>query len=273
MSARRILMLALIGAIYMVGTGVGTVDTVEVRGTIEELEAAPDNLLVISNPAASAAEQGRIWDYSSFAGFWYDLEDNLETETLTILATVPAGETNEGDDTLNYDGDDRTIDENALIYRTAPEFQEYELHQDVAPTTTERNTQTPMEEKYDGDGVDDEPGAGDRLDLDIGLCVESDNPGGDCGYFIEGWMAEEYVAIDGNADELCKLLVEFEDHDKKTLSIGEECDLGGGFTLVANQIDPENDKVWFSLAKNGTELDNEVASTLWRQNEVGFVDH
>jgi len=74
-------------------------------------------------------------------------------------------------------------------------------------------------------------------------------------------MAEKYIAIEDNADKLCKLLVEFEDDDKKTLSTGEEWDLGGGFSLTANQIDLEGDKVWFTLKKNDKELDSEVIAT------------
>ena len=83
-------------------------------------------------------------------------------------------------------------------------------------------------------------------------------------------MTEKYVAIYNNADKLCKLLVEFEYNDKKTLSTGEAWDLGGGFSLVATQIDPGNDKVWFSLAKNGTELDTEIvaAGTVNAQDRV-----
>jgi S-layer protein (TIGR01567 family) len=42
------------------------------------------------------------------------------------------------------------------------------------------------------------------------------------------------------------------------LATGEAWELGGGFALTAQQIDLEGDKVWFSLAKNGNELDNEV---------------
>nr|QNO41346.1 major S-layer protein [Methanosarcinales archaeon ANME-2c ERB4]QNO47221.1 major S-layer protein [Methanosarcinales archaeon ANME-2c ERB4]QNO47317.1 major S-layer protein [Methanosarcinales archaeon ANME-2c ERB4] len=247
MNKRMIVLIALVVAVSAVPA---SAETLEVRGTIEELD--------VVNPALT---YDRVWDYSNFAGFWCDLDGGLATETLTILATVPSGETNEGSPTLNYVGDDRTIDENTLIYRTAPEFQEYELHQDIAPTTTERATQNRMEEQYDGDGVNDAPGAGDRLDLDIGLCVDSGNPGGDCGYFLEGWMGGKYVALDNNADELCELLVEFEDDDKKTLATGEEWDLGGGFALVANRIDLEGDKVWFLLKKDGKELDNEVTST------------
>ncbi|MEA1865383.1 MAG: S-layer protein domain-containing protein, partial [Euryarchaeota archaeon] len=62
------------------------------------------------------------------------------------------------------------------------------------------------------------------------------------------------------ADKLVKLLVEFEDDDRKTLSTGESWDLGGGFTLTAKEIDLEGAMVWLSLAKDDTELDNEVIS-------------
>jgi S-layer protein (TIGR01567 family) len=208
--------------------------TYEVRGTIEELDGDDSTL-----------DEDRVWDYSEFAGFWYDLDDNLETERLTILSGAVAGDTI---GPLNYDTNQRTIGEGRLEYTTHPVFQEYELHQDV---TVDRDATDEEDDRW-ADGL---------LEQHIGLLVESSNPRGDCGYYIEGWMAEEYVAIDGNADELCKLMVEFEDDDKKTLVVGEEWDLGGGFALVANQIDLEGDKVWFSLKKDGRELDNEVAST------------
>ncbi|MEA1869004.1 MAG: S-layer protein domain-containing protein, partial [Euryarchaeota archaeon] len=155
-----------------------------------------------------------------------------------------------GTDTLMYPTD-REIGEGSLVYTTYPMFQEYQMHQDIEPSPS--RGQTAMEMTFD---VLFERGPGST-----GLCVESDNPGGDCGYFLEGWMGEKYVAIDDNADKLCKLLVEFEDDDKKTLSTGEEWDLGSGYSLTANQINLEGDKVWFSLKKDGREIDNEVAST------------
>jgi len=81
------------------------------------------------------------------------------------------------------------------------------------------------------------------------------------GCLVGGWVGRQYVAINGRADKICELLVEFEGDDKKTLSTGEPWDLGGGFTLTARQINIEGDKVWLSLYKNGKELDNEVVST------------
>lgn len=80
------------------------------------------------------------------------------------------------------------------------------------------------------------------------------------GYLAEGWVGRQCVAINGSVDRLCELLVEFEDTDKKTLATGEKWDLGGGFALTAMQIDLEGDKVWFSLCKDGKELDSEVIS-------------
>ena len=117
---------------------------------------------------------------------------------------------------------DRTIETDALTYTTSPVWREYELHKN------------------------------------LGLTVESDHYGGDSGYWIEFWMGERYVTINGKSSKLAKPLVEFNDTDTKTLVTGEEWDLGGGFSLNAMQIDLEGDKVWFRLCKNGEELDSEV---------------
>jgi hypothetical protein len=88
--------------------------------------------------------------------------------------------------TLNATTGDRTVDENRLVYQTSSVYQEYELY---------------MKE---------------------GLTVGSDHPGSDSGYFIEGWMGEMYVAIDGKTNKLTKLLVEFDDNDKETLLTGDK---------------------------------------------------
>ena len=178
-------------------------NTVEIRGEIQNFTTQPGDI---------------VFTPFNFAGFWYDIDDNLGTESLTIK-------------NCSLSGTQRTIPEDALVYSTSPMFQYYELYEDM------------------------------------GLTVESDNSGGDQGYYMEGWLAEDYVCLDGNADELVKLLVEFEDDDKKTLSMGEEWILGGGFVLTAQQIDLEGDKVIFQLTKDGKELDVEVVSTGGRQQD------
>ena len=124
--------------------------------------------------------------------------------------------------TLTGPNADRTIDECNLIYTTRPIWREYELHKN------------------------------------LGLTVDSGYYDRESGYWIEFWMGEMYVAIDGRADKLAKPLVEFNSADIKTLATGEDWDLGGGFALEAKQIDMEGEKVWLCLYRDGKEIDNGV---------------
>jgi len=189
----------LVLAVAMVGAAsadddVTMVDTVEVRGEVQN---------------GSEAFKGITWDARNFAAFWYDLDDDISTETLTLNASEV------------HDGD-RTIDEDKLVYTTSPKAQKYELYKDG---------------------------------MHLGGADNNTH------YFIEGWLAEKYVAVNNNSDKLVKLLVEFEGDDKKTLSTGESWDLGSGFALTAQQIDLDGGKVWMLLEKDGKELDSEVIST------------
>ncbi|MEA3281963.1 MAG: S-layer protein domain-containing protein, partial [Euryarchaeota archaeon] len=120
---------------------------------------------------------------------------------------------------------DRFIDVDNLTYTTAPIWQEYELHKN------------------------------------LGLTVEGANCDGDSGYRTVFWMGERYVAVCGDASKLAKPLVEFNDADTKTLELGEEWAIGGGFTLTAMAFDLEGDKVQLRLRKNGKELDNAIIGT------------
>ncbi len=127
-------------------------------------------------------------------------------------------------------GSGRTIPKAQLIYTTSPQRQRYKIIKDE---------KTSCLGAVGGNNVTD--------------------------YYMEGWMAEKYVAISTggstmpNANKLAKLLVEFESSsDKKTIVIGEVWDIGGGFTLTARQIDPPGDLIWLALAKNGRELDETV---------------
>jgi S-layer protein (TIGR01567 family) len=132
--------------------------------------------------------------------------------------------------------DSRTIPEAQLIYNTMPQLQEYQFSKDrVNPGPTGTTGQLG---KIGGNNVTN--------------------------YYIEGWMADEYVAIstggstDRNANKIVKLLIEFESRDQQTLATGEVWYLGGGFTLTAKQIDLQGNKVWLSLGKNGKEIDSSV---------------
>ena len=133
-------------------------------------------------------------------------------------------------------GDNRTIVEKNLTYSTRPVAQRYQFNKD---------------------NVDPGTGANGQLGMIDGAAVTS--------YYIEGWMAEKYVAISSggsdnkNANKIVELLVEFKSSsDKQTLATEDEWDLGGGFTLTAKQIDLQGNKVWLSLGKNGKEIDSSV---------------
>ena len=49
--------------------------------------------------------------------------------------------------------------------------------------------------------------------------------------------------------------------DIKTLVVGEQWDIGGGYALEAKDVDLEGDKVWLWLYKDEIELDKEVIDT------------
>jgi len=182
-------MIVMIALVAVMSLMPASAETLEVRGDVVSISA--------SNPEL-------VWGAYNFAAFWYDMDDNLQTETLTLRAGV-----------LNDITNDRTIDEDTLIYTTYAIYQEYELHENE------------------------------------GLTVKSGNPDGDTGYWIEGFMAEEYVAIDNNSDKLSKLLVEFEDDNRTTLTIGERYNLSGGFALELTAIDDAGKKATIRLFKDG----------------------
>jgi hypothetical protein len=66
------------------------------------------------------------------------------------------------------------------------------------------------------------------------------------------------VAVNGNPRILSELILEQTADDRQTLATGESWELGGGFSLVARQIDLEGNKVWLELQKDGAEIDSEV---------------
>ena len=67
---------------------------------------------------SSVAEGDADFDYSSFAGFYYDLNDNLYSEELSIDSDLSS--------------DERTIEENDLTYTTTLQYVDYEFDEWVA---------------------------------------------------------------------------------------------------------------------------------------------
>jgi S-layer protein (TIGR01567 family) len=191
MNKRTIVLITLVAVVLAMPA---SAETIEVRSNVV-------------NVSGTDMTVDMVWTAHNFGAFWYDLNDDLSTETLTL----------EGG-TINVSDD--TIDEDSLIYQTCPVYKTYDLY------------------AFEG------------------LSVAGDN-----GYYLEGWIGEPYVAVNGNADKLCKLLVEFWDDDVKTLETGEEWDLGGGFTLELTDIDYAGEKATVKLSKNGSLLDTGYLDT------------
>ena len=216
--------------------------TYEIRGSIVDTTTC-------TAPGSSVCVAGDLycctWCPYDFDAFWYDLDDDLSTETLTIDTGVSA---TSGPIGLGV-GSSRTLDEKELIYNTGPQLLAYELTKAYNGVTNPIVTVKGAEDEALG-AVNDKNG--DGLGGDIEVC-----------YAVVGWWAEKYIGINGRADKLAKLLVEFTSTDKKTLATGEEWDLGGGFSLIAKEIHPEGNTVWLQLNKSGTEINSTIVG---RQN-------
>jgi len=145
------------------------------------------------------------WNSYNFPGFYYDLNDDLTTEELTIRNI------------------DRTIAAGDIIYKTSP---------------------IEINFNYSGFGK----------------------------YMIIGFMADRYFAgytsnsVISDNKELTTIgngklqRVLFDDDDKRVVYEGGTLTLGEGYVLKLKQIDigagPR--QVWFTLSKDGTEVDNGV---------------
>ena len=77
-------------------------------------------------------------------------------------------------------------------------------------------------------------------------------------YYRLPWFGKPYVAVENDARQLAKTVINQKSSDKKELKIGETWELGKNYSLTVNQIDTEGNKVWFSLFKNDQELESGI---------------
>ncbi len=173
------------------------------------------------------------WDAYNFAGFYYDLDDNLGSESLQILQT-------------NLAGNQRTIGTNNLIYTTMGQPKVL-----YAVLNGKAN---------DASGSCDASGGCTFNGLKQFDAGQMSSIGG--AFNIIGWQAEPYVGIKNHSYKLAKLLIEQKNStsDKKTMAVGETWDIGDGWTLTANSIDAKASprQVWLTLSKDGVKKDDTV---------------
>jgi S-layer protein (TIGR01567 family) len=201
--------------------------TYEVRGTIASEDASAGGINLSTNPASIT------WSPQNFVGFYYDSKDNLGTETLNIDTSV----TDSGGAFSIYN---RRIPKSAMTYSTTGQAKLLKVVDQVFPGNIYGAIAAGLEQAGSGRGFEN-------------------------GYYtMLGWQAQPYVALNGKVDQLSQLVIEqgTSAADKKTLTVGEAWNIGGGWTLTANSIDAKATprQVWFTLSLNGVKKDDKVIS-------------
>ncbi len=191
----------------------------EVRGQTANETSGSRGYLSLSGGQVS-------WLAQNFAGFFYDINDELGKENLTIL------------DSGSLIGT-RTIAKDKLVYTTGPDNKMLNV----------------VKYAFNGDC-----GAAILVGLEQ---FQAGSMSSECGkYKIIGWQAEKYVGIKDKTNKLSRLIIEHgpSSSEKKTLSVGESWDIGKGWTLKAVAIDAKAipRQVWFELSKDGTKKDDKV---------------
>jgi len=74
------------------------------------------------------------------------------------------------------------------------------------------------------------------------------------------WFGKPYVAVENDATQLANLVIDQDGSDKKILKAGDVWEIGKGYSLTVNQVDVEGNKVWFSLSKDGEELESGIVN-------------
>lgn len=176
------------------------------------------------------------WDYTNFEGFNVS---GVGTETLSIVQTdlgASAGKTRTIRGINNTSGA-------GLVYTTTGQLIEYEVS---------KNKGKPVENALNS--------AGRKVSLGS--------------YYARiNMFAEPYVALNGKANKLSKLIIEQNSSltAKKTLSVGETWYIGNEWTITAQAIDAKAipRQVWFVLSYSGQKLDDKV---LIQGNVYTYVD-
>jgi S-layer protein (TIGR01567 family) len=164
------------------------------------------------------------WDAQKFPGFWYNFDGGKSGETLTI--TQPAS---------SLKASSRTILADNLFYNTTLTNQNYTMYTIL------------------GYG-----GAEDGLNYSSSTGFTKVITGNQ--YAQLGWFGTRYVAVDGRANKLAKLVYEQDKYATKTMKLGEAWNLGEGYNLTVEALDAgvSPRQASLTLSKDGKVFDTKV---------------
>ncbi|HII00873.1 TPA: hypothetical protein HA351_04225 [Methanosarcinaceae archaeon] len=80
-------------------------------------------------------------------------------------------------------------------------------------------------------------------------------------YYMLPWFGRPYITVENDATQLAAVVCKQGGSDKKTIKSGESWELGKGYTLTVHQVDVDGNKVWFSLYKDGDEIESGIIET------------
>lgn len=184
-------------------------------------------------PIGSSEIPFYIWDVQNFDGFFYDIDDDLGKESLKLLQ-------------INLGAKERTIGIDKLVYSTTAEPKKLKVVSNGLAMNASSWDSTTAANK----GLE-QCGSGEAFD--------------NGNYYIIGWRAEKYIALNGKVNKLAKLIIEQGSSaaDKKILTLGETWEVGGGWALTVNSIDAKASprQVWLTLSKDGVKKDDKVITS------------
>ena len=165
------------------------------------------------------------WNRSNFDGFFYDVNNELGSEKLTILNSA------------SLIGN-RTIDVDKLVYSTSGDNKMLDVV------------------KYGFNGNYNAAAQAGLGGFQAGSMSSEDGK-----YKVVGWQMEKYVAVKNKTNKLSNLVFEQGRNNNKTLTTGETWILGQGWELTVNAIDARANprQVWFTLRKDGAVIDEGIA--------------
>ncbi len=167
-----------------------------------------------------------LWDAQNFTGFWYASGGGKSSETLRIDQAASSLKTGS-----------RIINEEKLLYNTVRTDQKYKVFSEKGKLVE------------------------NGLEYNSTSKIFTRNTTG--GYYARlGWFGDVYVAVNGKANKLAKLVKEQKAEEKQTLKLGETWRLPEGYNLTLEAIDAKTSprQAWLNLTKDGKTLDIKVVN-------------
>ncbi|MCX9010541.1 MAG: S-layer protein domain-containing protein [Candidatus Methanoperedens sp.] len=181
---------------------------------------------VVFDEKSSAYNTTLLWDAQNFTGFWYASGGGKSSETLRI--EQPAS---------SLTANSREIRKEKLLYNTSRTDQKYVVF-------TEKDKQV-------------------ENGLEYNSTTRAFTKSTKGGYYARlGWFGDQYVAVNGKANKLARLVKEQKKDEKQTLKLGASWNLGDSYNLTVEALDTKTSprQAWLSLSRNGTTLDNKVVN-------------